>query len=202
MSLMDAYVAGNEGTEDKKTPPIEINTGDAVESLTLQMQKLGDKFGTVTVTNNRQLPQMPIPVATGIIEWWLKEAEGQNGFQTTDLWEASEGFRNNVARALTLLRQIRDGLKGAPQGLKLSASQLEAGYNALSELAILMNTNGVQVSPFIMAYDSVKEAAKEALDRGTDILKWVGIGLGVLFGGWVLVKIVDGKKTETIVVKE
>lgn len=200
MDLMSSYVAGNEGDLTSKKS-IEVKEKDAVESLQKQMTELGDKFGTVEVTNHRFLPKLPAAVAAGVVKWWLNEAEGQNGFQTIDLWKASEGFRNDVSTRLTMLRQIQAGLEKAPKDYVLGAKEIEIGYNELSKLAILMRVNGVQTSPFIMAWDALKESAKEALDRGTDLFRWIAIGAAVLFGGWIIVKL-NEKPTTVVVNKE
>lgn len=195
--LMDAYVSGNEGTVPSE--PVHINEKDAVAMLSAQMQELGKKLGTVEGSNNKQLPKMTVEVALGLITWWLSQAEGQNGFQTNDLWSASENFRNDVTRVLTNLNSIKNGLKSAPPKAELNASQIEAGYQEIKKLAILMNTNGIQTSPFVMAWDALKEAAKEAADKGTSLLKWALIIAGVGIGGMLLINLT--KKNAVVIEK-
>lgn len=196
--LMDAYVAGNEGA-NVSSEPVKIDEKNAIDMLTAQMKELGKKFGTVEVSNNKVLPRMNVEVALGIVEWWLNQAESQNGFQTYDLWSASENFRNNVTRALTSLRAIRDGLRSAPPKASLDASQIEAGYQQIKELAMLMNTNGIQTSPFVMAWDALKEAARDAADKGTSLLKWALILAGIGIGGMLLINLT---KKSTVVIEK
>lgn len=195
--LMDAYVAGNEGAIPNE--PVHINETDAIAMLSAQMKELSKKFGTVEASNNKLLPKMTVEVALGLVTWWLSQAESQNGFQTHDLWKASEGFRNDVTRILTSLNAIKNGLRSAPPKANLDASQIEAGYQEIKKLAILMNTNGIQTSPFVMAWDALKEAARDAADKGTSLLKWALILAGIGIGGMLLINLT---KKSTVVIEK
>lgn len=140
------------------------------------LEKFGRSNAIVPYATHRAYPNMPGYAARQVAQYWIKEIDRV----ASNIY--TESALSPIYRQRTKWVGIYKSLPASDT--LLSNSQLGPFWESAGNTAILLNASKDLPSPFRIAWESVKEAAKEAATAATigggGIVKWLLYGLGLL----------------------